>query len=485
MIGSFPEAYPDELLHSVYARYFVRSGYPAYTYALQDLFGSAKNSIEFTPRLTYQAAQVLKKVFKHNIETIIEEHTMFSYYARFISSESKVKALNYITEGNGKYVNILPLPAMGERYLRYCPLCAKEDREQYGETYWNRKHQIPGVPVCPKHGCQLENTNIHISGKTSPRLFVAEVEVPYDMPVIEKMEDNSIELARYIEKIVDLPMEYKPNDAIGTVLQRYLYPPYTATWSGRIEYKQICEGLQEYYKNDVDMPIISKEQVYKVFGDKKRNPLWICQIACFLKISPELIAFPQPHDETQQQILSEIVKILHKEHGMPYTKIAEGVCMSVEDIRSASKRNYMHKYRRKFSGKRGNLRRIDWEKYDIDRLDEVKRVSAEIYGNNGNRPHRVTLMGVEKTLGIPSGRLKRMPKCLSVIQSYSETQEEYWVREVLWCIKKLESDDTPLVWRRIRDTINIDKASFMKILPMLEENLSEEQVLVLTSGFKV
>ena len=38
MLGLFPKPYPDELIYSVLARYFVRSGYNKYVFAAEDLF---------------------------------------------------------------------------------------------------------------------------------------------------------------------------------------------------------------------------------------------------------------------------------------------------------------------------------------------------------------------------------------------------------------------------------------------------------------
>ncbi len=49
---------------------------------------------------------------------------------------------------------------MKTKYLRknslcFCPLCMKQETEQFGEPYWHRLHQIPGVTCCPKHRVKL------------------------------------------------------------------------------------------------------------------------------------------------------------------------------------------------------------------------------------------------------------------------------------------------------------------------------------------
>src|SRR4030042_7010586 len=44
------------------------------------------------------------------------------------------------------------------QFLRYCPECVSEDFERWGETYWRRTHQLPGVLVCTDHKGGLANS---------------------------------------------------------------------------------------------------------------------------------------------------------------------------------------------------------------------------------------------------------------------------------------------------------------------------------------
>ena len=44
--------------------------------------------------------------------------------------------------------------------LRYCPDCAREDMERYGETYWHRMPQLPGVEYCLKHGTPIRDSEV-------------------------------------------------------------------------------------------------------------------------------------------------------------------------------------------------------------------------------------------------------------------------------------------------------------------------------------
>ncbi len=82
MIGFMPDFYPDELVYSLLARYYQRSGYLAYRYAAEELFEdpSARQDMYFLPRLTSGARTVLTKGIP--IEALIERHHTRSWCRR-------------------------------------------------------------------------------------------------------------------------------------------------------------------------------------------------------------------------------------------------------------------------------------------------------------------------------------------------------------------------------------------------------------------
>ncbi len=42
----------------------------------------------------------------------------------------------------------------------FCPECVAGDMESSKFAYWRRSHQLPGIPWCTEHGCQLANSTI-------------------------------------------------------------------------------------------------------------------------------------------------------------------------------------------------------------------------------------------------------------------------------------------------------------------------------------
>ena len=148
MIAFFPELYEDELAYSWFSRYYTKSGYLSLRYALDDLYVKryVNPDTEFVNELR---PEVKELVIKHcGMEKLILGHTMFSSYGRFLPDAKKQEAYRALLDMNGNFNNLLAIPKNRRgtgRTLRYCPLCVKEDRRAYGETYWHRIHQVQGM----------------------------------------------------------------------------------------------------------------------------------------------------------------------------------------------------------------------------------------------------------------------------------------------------------------------------------------------------
>ena len=110
---------------------------------------------------------------------------MIPYYALmpFWSYGYQVKRSQMILREQRKSIlNIGPLDN-DVKELRYCPECAKEDRNVYGEPYLHTEHHLPGVTKCAKHHLPLismQNRNICFANsqqernkKTEPKLSLA------------------------------------------------------------------------------------------------------------------------------------------------------------------------------------------------------------------------------------------------------------------------------------------------------------------------
>ena len=143
MIAYFPAIYPDELVYSWFCRYYVHSGCLSHKMALQELYckRSDNPSKEFIGNLKPDVRERIGKMYP--LDELVLNHTMYPQYARFVTLEQKKTALFRLCHDSCDIHHLFAvLPRdEGEQYLRFCPLCVKEDRDTYGETYWHRKQR--------------------------------------------------------------------------------------------------------------------------------------------------------------------------------------------------------------------------------------------------------------------------------------------------------------------------------------------------------
>ncbi|MBU2855894.1 TnsD family transposase [Acidithiobacillus ferruginosus] len=177
MLAYFPEIYPDELLYSVLARYHrhVCSGSPKHT--LYDLFG--ETGVRATVGLQSHVAALSQRIPTDRglgPERLTRDFTLYRYYTAFEPKSVGQFALASLVDGPADAVHVrLGIAASAisaPAYLRYCPICLGEMLSRYGEGYWRRSHQLPGVLVCPDHGAALADSAVS-QGASNQHEFIA------------------------------------------------------------------------------------------------------------------------------------------------------------------------------------------------------------------------------------------------------------------------------------------------------------------------
>ncbi|MEG6567882.1 TnsD family transposase [Thermoanaerobacterium saccharolyticum] len=167
MMTFFPVLYEDEVLYSVLARYHVRSGNTSYKATMKDLFGSTSvTAVMDLPSNIQNLVNNMPFNSRYTEEYLIKSHTLFPFYSAFLPPERAEKVLESMKGENGGSIysrtGIMASSITLNQYFKFCPVCAKEDKLQYGELYWHRVHQIPGVLICPKHHVPLYNSQVLI-----------------------------------------------------------------------------------------------------------------------------------------------------------------------------------------------------------------------------------------------------------------------------------------------------------------------------------
>jgi len=179
MIGYFPEPYPDELFYSLCARFGDRMQYRSKVAATRDLFGKGVPTaiVDLPSHLGLLVEALPPGHLCKDAARLIDDHTLLPFYGPFQPVEriERVRQVMLGTKGATIYahVGLLSSPIQRPTSLRYCSLCVEEDRERFGECYWHRIHQVPGVEVCPVHEVTLEASGVRARKNRTRHEFVA------------------------------------------------------------------------------------------------------------------------------------------------------------------------------------------------------------------------------------------------------------------------------------------------------------------------
>lgn len=170
MFGWFPTPYPDELLPSTCARYADQLHYPSRSVTVSELFGErcAVVAYDIPGHLNYFLQQ-LPPGHPYSLHRLLYEHTLFPFYVSAQLSTDAQRLEQRTGQGSSnvtyKSVGMVTYRARRPAQLRFCPACALADSEVYGEPYWHRAHQLPGVVVCPEHHLFLLSTRVEMQGR--------------------------------------------------------------------------------------------------------------------------------------------------------------------------------------------------------------------------------------------------------------------------------------------------------------------------------
>lgn len=434
MIIQFPSIYPDELLYSQLARYHVRSGNLAYILTAEQLFQTktTRPDVEFLNAYTPEVLSIITSTM--TIEDVVMKHTMFPYYGRFLKLERRSMAFDSLVNMRTDYRRLLPIPKNKTvRYLRYCPICVQNDREKVGETYWHRVHQMVGVDVCPTHHCLLIDSSIPTNSTVSPSLITAEDVVSNFEPIFPEKE-LECQLAEYIAGVFTADMNIRSDGSIGKYLHSRLVGTKYLSSRGRKRYIELLHSdFMDFYKEFPNPRFNQDWQIEKLFSGARTSIVEICMIAMFLGI---------PAGD-----LSEI-------------KLPE----------------YVPSCKPKGSHTNGGVKKYDWNAKDVNMLPKVMEAIYSIQQHADRRPVRISVGMIERILGMPRNGLRNYPLCRAEIMKHSESQEEYWARELMWAAETMLNSVGVIHMTGLMKLTNMRVRNIIASLPYLDDSVIAEKI---------
>ena len=261
MTGFFPDPYPDELLYSVCARYSDLVQYPDKKGVILELFktSNALTVIDLPTRLG-NLVSFLPLGHRYTVERLIDNHTLLPFYSlfhppkRIISLRKDMTIAHKVLPSGrlGMMANSVPSP---ER-LRFCPLCTEDDERKFGETYWHRIHQVPGVEVCPVHAVFLENSNAQVLHRKTRHEFVSAQQAIYSISArsLALSNPSHVALLKIARDVAWLLNQQGLAPGLASLRNRYLHllaDRELATYSGRVYTSRLLDAFKFYYSEEL------------------------------------------------------------------------------------------------------------------------------------------------------------------------------------------------------------------------------------------
>jgi transposase len=150
---------PDETIYSLASRFHALSGQSRARSTAKALFGRPQGGF---PHDLPAGISHFSRVFAGALgsgEEIVSSHSVLPFFLTFRNAEERrdaAAALSGDRIGSLKMRLGLPASRLGAMCsLKACRDCMLDDTQAHGTPYWHRDHQLPGIWVCPEHGCPL------------------------------------------------------------------------------------------------------------------------------------------------------------------------------------------------------------------------------------------------------------------------------------------------------------------------------------------
>ena len=236
MLPFFTNPYPNELLYSAIARYHFYSGNLDCKDTLEELFDSrcVIPSVEIG---SYFSVLAEKLGPRYSVESLLANHTIYPYYASFLSKARQQQILQDVLKGGQALYTRLGIVAGGicrKDGLYYCAECAKVDHAQYGEPYIHREHQLQGINYCPHHEVPLRKYPITMDSRIQYVRFELKhmnLTAIYD---VEPYKEIAVAIAKQAYQSLQLPLHKLSREIITSKYRALLRERNLITASNRI-----------------------------------------------------------------------------------------------------------------------------------------------------------------------------------------------------------------------------------------------------------
>ncbi|GAE36819.1 TnsD family Tn7-like transposition protein [Halalkalibacter akibai] len=479
MLGYFPLLYKDELLYSTISRLHIHTGFANYKTTIKCLFGkdSMRATIDFPTNLDVLTKNISFKTITS--DKLIDEHTMFPLYQPFLPIDRANDIKDKMkTKNNGSIHAKIGLSASRispHTHLLFCQSCYDEDFEKCGEAYWHRIHQVPGVLVCPHHGCFLKKSGVKL-----PLVSYIAYIAPYyavergSSYVIEsclEIRDSLYLIAKDLDWLMNANLSAKPMNYYRELYVDCLKHKKLALPTRRVRQKALIKAIRSFYSaellNMIGCDILDENESNWVKELTRKNrktfhPLYHVLLIRFLFGSVmkffEETNLPSKKDTIKgssktQPKKSVVNSDTVKNKRTDWLKLQEVYPLYTrKELRKVAGNLYMWLYRNDKEWLQLNsptrkttipsYNRVNWGERDKAMLEEVKQICLE--WNDSVKPVRKSIHSIIKR--VKRGYLlvnypDKLPLTNAFLMSQIETVEEFQIRRIKNVTEELRKEN--------------------------------------------
>lgn len=254
----FPEPYDDEILYSIIARYHYYASNSEVRDTLKELFNSRNiiPTIELCCNIRDLCNRIGNSMYDEDF--FINRHTNIPIYYPFIKKNQQSNVLNYMKNSGGKGIyaklGLLAGNICSKTELYYCPECVNEDIRNFGEPYFHRIHQIPGVYICPIHLCYIKKycLNRKDVGRVS-LIKLDEKRINLHVSYMKNDEVNVelLKVAKAFEYLLTTDLEEYNQENVMKKYKIVLERNGLITPKGRVKQKKLKQVIFNHYSKEV------------------------------------------------------------------------------------------------------------------------------------------------------------------------------------------------------------------------------------------
>jgi hypothetical protein len=284
MVSFFPKPYPDEILYSIIARYHIRSANTSPKVTLTELFNSSSTvATADLPSHLNRLNQNLQLFSNSTVEELIDKYTLYPFYSVFLPPKRAIQVKESMKAKQGGDIHtragIMASSITMPRYFRFCPNCLEQDLRKYGEVYWHRLHQTPGVLVCPIHTVILNDSTVPIQGFNKHEYLAASLDNCFITPKQQIYKNDTLEkllrLAQDISWLMNTKLAAKESDWLRRRYIALLIEKGLATATGRVYQKKLLDNFLFFYGHEmleaIDSRVDYKEEHHWLFGIVRKH----------------------------------------------------------------------------------------------------------------------------------------------------------------------------------------------------------------------